>query len=245
MSWRLIRPDPPTGGELPATEFIHALPLGALLLLAVNDHLLKGSGLLPGVITGKISDFAGLFFFPLLLTACLDVLLHGLNWLAGRSVVDASLRLSKLVGAGLFTALLFTSIKLSAEAAAIYAQALHAVDLLGLLPGISIVQDLSDLLALPAIGAAIWFGRSRIAEIPPARLAVVVERVRRGVKAEEALRQGLEDCRRASRRRDPAFDALVHGLTPWITARARGEAPARSLERASRALAAWRDRGHE
>lgn len=34
--------------------------VAALLVLVVNDHVLKGSGLLPGVITGKLSDFAGL-----------------------------------------------------------------------------------------------------------------------------------------------------------------------------------------
>jgi hypothetical protein len=47
----------------------HPVPLLAVLLLAVNDHLLKGSGVLPGTVTGKLSDFAGLFFFPLLLAA--------------------------------------------------------------------------------------------------------------------------------------------------------------------------------
>jgi hypothetical protein len=50
----------------------HPLPLGAVLLLLLNDHLLKGSGLLPGVLTGKLSDVAGLFFFPLLLEALLE-----------------------------------------------------------------------------------------------------------------------------------------------------------------------------
>lgn len=45
----------------------HPLPLAAVGLLALNDHLLKGSGVLPGRLTGKLSDFAGLFFFPMLL----------------------------------------------------------------------------------------------------------------------------------------------------------------------------------
>jgi hypothetical protein len=43
----------------------HPLPLATVLLLAVNDHLLKARW--PGLLTGKLSDFAGLFFFPLLL----------------------------------------------------------------------------------------------------------------------------------------------------------------------------------
>lgn len=38
----------------------------ALSVLALNDHVLKGSGLLPGVVTGKLSDFAGLIVAPIL-----------------------------------------------------------------------------------------------------------------------------------------------------------------------------------
>src|ERR1700679_4140779 len=50
------------------SDLVHPWPLLAVALLAVNDHLLKGSGWLPGWLTGKLSDFAGLFFFPVLLT---------------------------------------------------------------------------------------------------------------------------------------------------------------------------------
>ncbi len=39
------------------------------MLLVVNDHLLKGSGLLPGGVTGKLSDGAGLVVAPVLLAA--------------------------------------------------------------------------------------------------------------------------------------------------------------------------------
>ncbi|HMI90014.1 MAG TPA: hypothetical protein VK509_01565, partial [Polyangiales bacterium] len=50
--------------------FVHPLWWGALALLALNDHLLKGSGLLPSSWTGKLSDFAGVVVAPPLL-ACL------------------------------------------------------------------------------------------------------------------------------------------------------------------------------
>src|SRR5258706_7163208 len=56
-----------------AVDLCHPLPLLAVLVLAINDHWLKGAGLLPGALTGKLSDFAGLFFFPMLLVA----LAHG------------------------------------------------------------------------------------------------------------------------------------------------------------------------
>src|SRR5690242_20127817 len=52
-----------------AGALLHPLPLAAVAVLAINDHLLKGAGVLPGWLTGKLSDIAGLFFFPLLLTA--------------------------------------------------------------------------------------------------------------------------------------------------------------------------------
>ena len=42
---------------------------GALALLALNDHVLKGAGLLPGALTGKLSDLAGLIVAPVLLAA--------------------------------------------------------------------------------------------------------------------------------------------------------------------------------
>jgi len=37
----------------------------ALVLFVLNDHVLKGSGILPGSVTGKLSDFAFAFFAPL------------------------------------------------------------------------------------------------------------------------------------------------------------------------------------
>lgn len=45
---------------------VHPLSIAALLVLAVNDHVGKGVG--PGWLTGKVSDFAGLFYFPFLVT---------------------------------------------------------------------------------------------------------------------------------------------------------------------------------
>ena len=47
--------------------------LGALLLLVLNDHVFKGAGLLPGWLTGKASDVAGLLVAPTLLVALLGL----------------------------------------------------------------------------------------------------------------------------------------------------------------------------
>lgn len=47
--------------------------LGALAVLGLNDHLFKGSGALPGALTGKLSDVAGMIVAPALLAALLGV----------------------------------------------------------------------------------------------------------------------------------------------------------------------------
>lgn len=43
------------------------------MVLLANDHLLKGAGVLPGWVTGKLSDLAGYFMFPSLLAVILRV----------------------------------------------------------------------------------------------------------------------------------------------------------------------------
>lgn len=48
----------------------HPYVLFALGLTALNDHYFKFA--YPGFLTGKLSDFAGLFFFPLFLHALYD-----------------------------------------------------------------------------------------------------------------------------------------------------------------------------
>jgi outer membrane protein assembly factor BamB len=51
----------------------HPLWWGALVVLVANDHLLKGAGLLPPIVTGKLSDVAGLVVAPALLATVLGV----------------------------------------------------------------------------------------------------------------------------------------------------------------------------
>jgi hypothetical protein len=51
----------------------HPVWLVSLGVLALNDHVLKGSGLLPGAVTGKLSDVAGMFVAPVLLAALFRV----------------------------------------------------------------------------------------------------------------------------------------------------------------------------
>ncbi|MCL2823207.1 MAG: PQQ-like beta-propeller repeat protein [Polyangiaceae bacterium] len=56
-----------------ANALVHPLWWVALVLLIANDHLLKGSGFLPAVVTGKLSDFAGLIVAPAVLCGLLGL----------------------------------------------------------------------------------------------------------------------------------------------------------------------------
>jgi hypothetical protein len=122
-------------------ELLHPVPLAAVVVLVVNDHLLKGAGLLPGWLTGKLSDLAGLLFFPLFLTAAATAL----RWLAGRR--DARLTPRALHLALAATGLVFASIKLSPAVAAA----------VGALP------DRTDLVALVMLVPAWALGRAELA----------------------------------------------------------------------------------
>lgn len=110
-------------------SLVHPLWLGALALLILNDHALKGSGLLPGWMTGKLSDFAGLLVAPAVLAALLRV---------------SSRR--GFLGAHVATGAVFSAIKLVPEAA----RAVEGVTALTPLPW-RITVDPTDLLALPML----------------------------------------------------------------------------------------------
>ena len=116
----------------PAQAFAHPLWLGALLLLILNDHVLKGSGWMPGAITGKLSDFAGLVVAP----AVLSVLLRART---RRSVLACACAIFAV----------FTLIKLSQASADLLALALSKIWV-----DAKIYADPSDLLALPML----WLG---------------------------------------------------------------------------------------
>ncbi len=122
-------------------ELLHPVPIAAAVLLVVNDHLWKGAGLLPGWLTGKLSDLAGLTFFPLLLTACGRTA----RWIAGRP--DRGLSRRALVSAIVATGVIFSALKISPALAA----------LAGAVP------DPTDLVALPMLGVAWWVGHAEIA----------------------------------------------------------------------------------
>ncbi|MGM0555575.1 MAG: hypothetical protein ACQEVA_04260 [Myxococcota bacterium] len=72
-------------GEPPLALLTHPWVLAAVAITAVNDHLFKGAGWLPDVLTGKLSDVSGLFFFPIVLAVVLSLLARRLDSTAGHA----------------------------------------------------------------------------------------------------------------------------------------------------------------
>jgi hypothetical protein len=134
---------PPVSGS----SLAHPVSLAAIGLLVLNDQVLKPSW--PGPITGKLSDVAGLVFFPLLVIAAVELV-------AGRRIRSVA------VIAIISTAVCFSLIQLWDPAADFYRHGLGYLQFpfRRLLSGaatpvpVSHTADLTDLLALPALFVA-------------------------------------------------------------------------------------------
>lgn len=113
----------------------HPLTLLSVIILLINDHVLKVYA--PSAVTGKISDFAGLFFFPLLLGAILNSITKPLK-LKPHSLAAASFG---------FTAVWFSLIKILPFFTAFTETFLS--NLLSI--PVRIIPDPSDLIALVAL----------------------------------------------------------------------------------------------
>ncbi|MCU0698186.1 MAG: hypothetical protein MUC96_16905 [Myxococcaceae bacterium] len=128
-----------------APEFFAPLPLLSMVVLAVNDHVLKAR--FHNALTGKLSDVAGCFALPLFIAALLA------GWLAPAR--------RALVGA-VVTVLLFGAIKSSQAASDALMDALtplaHA---LGLGARLHVIADPSDLVALVMVPLALAWARRR------------------------------------------------------------------------------------
>lgn len=126
--------------------FTRALPVAAMVLVALNDHVLKGAGLLPGWLTGKLSDFAGLYFAPLLVAEL---------WTLVRPTSEARALVRRVAWAALGFGVLFTAIKTSHPADRLYEAVLTA--LLWRPAGNTV--DPTDLVALVMLAVALWDAR--------------------------------------------------------------------------------------
>ena len=122
----------------------HPITLTALVVLVVNDHLLKAA--FPGALTGKLSDVAGLVLAPPLLAS---LVLLTLRRLPAGKVAGVS---TGVVGIGF-------ALTKATETGAAAASAVWSI----VVPRSVILADPTDLLALCALGAAwyVWLRASR------------------------------------------------------------------------------------
>jgi hypothetical protein len=114
----------------PSRALLHPLWIASLVVLAVNDHVLKSAGILPGWLTGKLSDFAGLAVAPLVLAVLTRV----------RSVRG-------FVACHVAVGACFVAIKTSTPISHAYERAFHVVN----------IADPTDLVALPALLSGIVY----------------------------------------------------------------------------------------
>ena len=137
--------------------FSHPLVIAGVVVLAVNDHVLKRR--MDGVVPGKLSDVAGLVVFPLVLAAIAEPCI-------GRPV---SRRL--LLGCVAVTAIVFTGAEVSTEVG-------HGLEVAwGWLqmpfggdgsPTV-FTADLTDLFTLPALAISWIVGSTLLVEDPALR----------------------------------------------------------------------------
>jgi hypothetical protein len=143
--------------------FIHPIPLAAVAMMVLNDRILKHQ--FPGWISGKLSDFAGIFFMPLFLCALINV---GRNF--GQNKKFCWISSAQLVGAILSVDLIFVAIKLFPFCAAWYVSVMTSIGF----PS-RVVQDPTDLIALTMNWATYLFARSSFDDQNGARKVTVVE----------------------------------------------------------------------
>jgi hypothetical protein len=124
--------------------FINPLPALAMITMAINDHW--GKYAYPGLLTGKISDFAGMFYFPLLLCA-LYCLLRNLF-----SEVRTYINAKMMMVCSLVSIALMLTVKLSSSAdrmiEAAFAQFLFPIQL---------TADPTDLLSFAMIPLSYFY----------------------------------------------------------------------------------------
>ena len=145
---------------------LHPIPLLAIGVLLLNDHVLKAT--YPGLVTGKLSDLAGLVYFPLLLQGIWEVM-------GSHTGRDGPPSHRTLLVAILATAVAFTIINLSPAGSGAYGAVMGTLQwAIGVLPRaildgqvptpkvVANVVDAGDMVALPALAIAYAVGRRRV-----------------------------------------------------------------------------------
>lgn len=155
----------PATAPVPGDGLLHPVPLLAIAVLAVNDHVLKAAA--PGLVTGKLSDIAGLAFFPTALVAAWEVMRS-----AARTCAAPSLR--PVIVAVAATGIAFSAVKTIAAATEAYGATLGALQwpfrvVVAAVAGrpapapapVTAETDPTDLVALPVLAVPLVLGARR------------------------------------------------------------------------------------
>lgn len=155
---RVLRISSPRATPVIGEPLLHPISLVAVGVLLLNDHVLKTY--YPSWVTGKLSDMAGMVFFPLLLLTLVDLSTRLVQRKPG-------LTRQALYACILLTAVVFATVKttyIGGDAFrwvwAVLQWPAHAVAAHRLVPleRVRLVMDATDLEALPMLLISAWIG---------------------------------------------------------------------------------------
>jgi hypothetical protein len=149
----------------PGAALLGTIPLLSVGVLVLNDHGLKFW--FPSVLTGKISDFAGLIFFPLLLRSFGELFAHASG---SRRLQAAAVSLRVTGVCCVVTAAVFVLVKTWYPASEAYRDGLGAIrsalrslfDAGASFRRASLTADWTDLIALPSTYLSYWCAERRL-----------------------------------------------------------------------------------
>jgi hypothetical protein len=145
----------------PGDGLLHPIALLAIAMLVVNDHVLKRA--VPGVVTGKLSDVAGMIFFPLFLQALYEVAAARGSFAPSRGVLLISIAATALVFAATKTLPFANELYRNGLALLQWpVRSLFAWRAVALRP-VALVRDVTDLSAVPACAVAVVVHATRTA----------------------------------------------------------------------------------
>ena len=163
-------PSTDTTQRVPGDMLLGLVPLAAIAVLVLNDHLLKAAW--PGALTGKLSDVAGLVFFPFVLVGMWQLGGPRLGRPAAGGFISAVVAICA-------TGIVFALVKTTTGAGDLYRGGLALLqwpfaavasvlvgDPVPAIGRVALVADPSDLVALPAL--AVPLGIAILARPPDA-----------------------------------------------------------------------------
>lgn len=205
---------------LPVTVLLRPVPMVALSVMVLNDHLLKGSGLLPSWVTGILSDFSGLIFFPLLLMTLVNILFYFAETRVNIAARLSSPRRAQALFFCAVTGVVFSGVQLHDGMAELYSKSMAALQFWNHASHVEVTQDPYDLLALISLFVAYGCFKRSVRLIPPGRLRYIrnlsmKEKIATtcSFTEEDWAQLGLEDvCGQMAHEQMRVLEKLVKGV---------------------------------